>query len=119
MICRRRVLRRSARSWRSCIRVGRGSPVMVASSALAHIPRVAERVTPRLGPHGEPMGLNSDLDDPCMAGGRVERVDDVVVAARKPKRLAIRAHIAHVRTSSAGDGPGRIDLLGGEIHDGY
>src|SRR6185436_18503793 len=70
------------------------------------------------GPYREPVRLDTDLDDLRLARGRVERVDDVVIAAGEPKGLAVRAHIAHVGASATRDGPGRIDLLGGEIDYG-
>jgi hypothetical protein len=64
------------------------------------------------------MGLDADLDGLDGARGGVENVDDVVITGGEPELLAVRADIAHVRAAAAGDGPGDIDLLGGEVQHG-
>src|SRR3954454_20977177 len=82
---------------------------------LPHVAGVAERVAPGLGPHGESVGLRTDLDLGDVAGRGVDRVDDVVVATAEPQRLAVVAHVAHVGAAPAGDRPGGDDLAGGEV----
>ena len=66
---------------------------------------MAEGVAAGLEPDGEAVGLFADGNGRHVAGRGVEGVDDVVLAAREPERLAVRAHIApsrHPRPARAG-----------------
>src|SRR6185436_10868494 len=64
-------------------------------SELPHVPGVPERVPPRLRPYGEAVRLAADRDRLDLARGRVDHVDDVVVAAGEPQGLAVHADVAH------------------------
>src|SRR5262245_12077914 len=67
--------------------------VMSSSSQLSHVAGVTPRVSPGLRPHGEAVGLLAHLDDRHRSVGRVDRVDDVVVAPRKPEHLPVGADV--------------------------
>src|ERR1700677_3385602 len=75
-----------------------------------------ERVPPRLRPHGQTVRHAADGDRLDRAVGRVEGVDDAVVAAGQPEPFAVRADVAHVGTAAAGYRPVRDDLARREIH---
>src|SRR6185369_13400067 len=91
----------------------------VRRGTLAQVPRVAERVASWLRPDGQPMRLAADGNHLHRAGPCVDRVDDVVVASRKPQRLAVGADVAHVGAAAAWNRPVGFDLAGSEIEDRY
>lgn len=78
---------------------------------------MAERVSSRLRPDGEAMGLafHRDAFDFSVVG--VDDVDDIVVTAGEPELFAVDADVSHVGAATVGDGPGRRDFARGEIND--
>ena len=90
--------------------------IVGCSQRSAHVPGVAERVAPGLRPDREAMRLAPDGNLRRGAGGGVDRVDDVVVAAGESERLAVGADVAHVRAAPAGDRPRGLDRPRGPVH---
>src|SRR4029077_2841261 len=94
------------------------SPVPTRNrGASAHVAGVAERVASGLRPNRKDGRLLADRYRLQRAPRRVEHVDDVVVASRKPELRAVGADVAHVGAPAAGDGPRDVDLARGEIDD--
>src|SRR5262249_11025176 len=83
----------------------------------SHIPRMPERVAPGLRPYGEAVRFVADGDGLDLTRGRVDDVDDVVVAAGQPQGLTVGADVAHVVAARVGDRRGGDDRSRGEVDD--
>src|SRR5690348_12589389 len=71
---------------------------------LTHVSGVAERIAAGLGIDAHPVGPIAHSNARAQSAiGRIEDVHLAVVAARKPKQLAIRRNAAHIRTAAARD----------------
>src|SRR6516164_1373837 len=82
---------------------------------LTHISRVSERVTARLRPDRQAVRLLPDRDGFDGTGGRIDVVNDIVKAPRKPQLLSVRRYISHVGAASARDRQGSFDFVGREV----
>src|SRR2546425_11536241 len=89
-----------------------------AEPPLTHVPGVAQRIAAGLRPHRKAMRFLADTDLLDCSRRRIEHVDDVVVPAGQPEPLTVDADVAHVGTSTAGNGPRRRHAPGGEVDDG-
>src|SRR5438034_5644701 len=77
---------------------------------------MAERVASRLRPDRETVRLVADGNRlQQLAAGRVDDVDDPVVAAREPQLFAVDAEIAHVGAPGGRDRPRRDDAARGKV----
>src|SRR5258708_12008641 len=75
-------------------------------AASAHVAGVTERVPTGLRPDAETVRSGADRyasEQPSVR--RADRVDNTVVASGQPEQFPIRRHVAHVRTSTAGNAP--------------
>src|SRR5262249_15191369 len=77
--------------------------------------RMAEGVAPGLRPDGKTVRFLADRDARDVTGRRVDHIDDVVVPAGGPRRLAVGADVAHVGPAATRDGPRGDDFPGGEV----
>src|SRR5258708_39182700 len=92
---------------------------VLALPALPHIPRMPQRIAPRLRPDREAMRHAADGDRLHRSVRRVDGVDGAVVAGGEPQRLAVSADIAHVRAAAIGDRPVGDDFPAPEIVHRY
>ena len=82
-----------------------------STEMLAHVARVAERVTTGLWLHSQPVRLFADRNGSDCASSRIDVVDDIVTPSRQPQLLAVGADIAHIGAAAAGNRPGMFDFI--------
>src|SRR5262249_44443420 len=81
----------------------------------AHIARMTQGIAAGLWPDGQAVGLHPDRDAFDRTILRIDRIDDVVEAARQPEIFAVGADIAHIGAATTRDRPVGDDLAAGEI----